>query len=499
MKTSADIDPGNIGGASVDLDARVIGIPALADARPEVRACSCRGQAGNADHLGPLTRRPFPEQSSADHAEVMTAGRVSGVVWLRRLTGSTWRRIRTGWRAALTRMLRLTGAAMAAYFVAHWLLGGRFTVSWLTEDRRPLLAPLTALLVVQVTVVQTFGDTLRRIASVVAGVAVAVLFSARFGTSALTLGFLIGASILVGQALRLGPHLLEVPISAMLVLGVNPETAANSRVIETIIGAGIGLLVNVLFPPAVRLRSASAAVEQYAADLAALLERVGDELEHGVGSQQADGWLAQARELSNAVDHVDRLLTEAEQSRRLNPRAVGRPDLGPDVRSGLDALEHSAVVLRALYRSIAEQVRHQPDGEQPYAEEIRGVFAELLRDLARALRSYGALVSAEAEAATHGQLPMEKLTDALEAAGEARARLTELLLMDAREQPELWPLHGALLSAVDRVLQELDSERRAQARQRRLAEHAQTPAAKAVEKVRSATRQVTDIPHRWPR
>jgi len=34
----------------------------------------------------------------------------------------------------------------------------------------------------------------RRIASVVAGVAVAVAFSARFGTSALTLGFLIGAS-----------------------------------------------------------------------------------------------------------------------------------------------------------------------------------------------------------------------------------------------------------------------------------------------------------------
>jgi hypothetical protein len=421
------------------------------------------------------------------------------VAWARRFAGSTVRRVRTGWRAALFRMLRLTGAAMAAYIVAHWLLAGRFNVSWLTEDRRPLLAPLTALLVVQVTVVQTFGDTLRRIASVVAGVAVAILFSARFGTSALTLGFLIGASILVGQALRLGPHLLEVPISAMLVLGVNPETAANSRVIETVIGAGIGLLVNILFPPAVRLRSASAAVEQYAADLASQLERVADELEHGVAAHQADGWLDQARELSNAVDHVDRRLTEAEQSRRLNPRAVGRPDLGPDVRSGLDALEHSAVVLRALYRSIAEQVRRQPEGQQPYADEIRGIFAELLRDLARALRSYGALISAEADAANGAPLPMEKLTDALEDAGEARARLTELLLIDAREQPELWPLHGALVSAVDRVLQELDAERRAHARQRRLAEFAQTPAAKAVERMRSATRQVTDIPHRWPR
>ena len=278
----------------------------------------------------------------------------------RHLAAVAVRRARTGWRAALTRMLRLTGAAMAAYFVAHWLLAGRFTVSWLPEDNRPLLAPLTALLVVQVTVVQTLGDTLRRIASVVAGVAVAVAFSARFGTSALTLGCLIGASILVGQALRLGPHLLEVPISAMLVLGVNPETAASSRVVETIIGAGIGLLVNLLFPPAVRLRSASAAVEQYAADLAGLLERVAHELERGVRPHQADGWLSEARELSNAVEHVDRLLTEAEQSRRLNARAVGRPDLGPDVRSGLDALEHSAVVLRALYRSIAEQTATGP-------------------------------------------------------------------------------------------------------------------------------------------
>jgi succinate dehydrogenase/fumarate reductase cytochrome b subunit len=49
------------------------------------------------------------------------------VVWLHRLVGSTVRRVRTGWRAALFRMLRLTGAAIAAYLVAHWLLVGHFT------------------------------------------------------------------------------------------------------------------------------------------------------------------------------------------------------------------------------------------------------------------------------------------------------------------------------------------------------------------------------------
>ena len=56
--------------------------------------------------------------------------------------------------------------------------------------------------------------------SVVAGVALAVLFVSVVGLTWWSLGVLVAASIVVGQLLRLGPHLVEVPISAMLVLGV---------------------------------------------------------------------------------------------------------------------------------------------------------------------------------------------------------------------------------------------------------------------------------------
>jgi hypothetical protein len=68
------------------------------------------------------------------------------------------------------------------------------------------------------------------------------------------------------------------------------------------------------------------------------------------------------------------------------------------------------------------------------------------------------------------------------------------LLIDARDQPYLWQLHGSLLAAIERVLQELDVAQRTQARdrRRRLAAQAQTPAAKAVGRLRSATRHVTD-------
>ena len=68
--------------------------------------------------------------------------------------------------------------------------------------------------------VGTVADSLRRILSIIAGVAVAVGFSAFVGFSWWSLALIIAVSLLVGQFLRLGAHQLEVPISAMLVLAV---------------------------------------------------------------------------------------------------------------------------------------------------------------------------------------------------------------------------------------------------------------------------------------
>ena len=169
--------------------------------------------------------------------------------------------------AVTTRTLRLTGAAVAAYLAALLVL----------DDPRPVLAPLTALLVVQVTLVGTVADSLRRILSVIAGVAVAVGFSAFVGFSWWSLALIIAVSLLVGQFLRLGDQQLEVPISAMLVLAVGgSETAATDRISATIVGAAVGLAVNVVFPPAVQSQSAGAAVEEYADEVAGLLEQVAE-------------------------------------------------------------------------------------------------------------------------------------------------------------------------------------------------------------------------------
>ena len=117
---------------------------------------------------------------------------------------------------------------------------------------RPLLAPLTAMLVVQVTPVSLITAGLDRVIAVVAGVSVAVAFSAVVPLAWWSLGLLIFIALSIGQALRLRIFVIEVAISAMLVLGVGTfaaETAAWQRVAQTLVGALVGIAANLLVPP----------------------------------------------------------------------------------------------------------------------------------------------------------------------------------------------------------------------------------------------------------
>ncbi len=408
------------------------------------------------------------------------------------------RRLRLGWRVALTRVARLTGAASAAYVLAGSLL----------SVTRPLTAALTALLIVQVTLVGTVADTARRILSVVLGVVVAVVFASVFGFSVASLTVLIAAALLLGQLFRLGDHLLEVPISAMLVLGVNgAHSAATDRIAETLVGAAAGVLVSLLFPPTVQGRTASAAVEEFSIELAELLQVVAGEVAWPVTAEQTQRWLEQSRRLSISTDRIDELLDRARDSRRLNPRAAGHRDTGPGLRAGLATLEHCAVALRGFYRSVADRVGPQSGELYLYEPDTRQAFSVLLMELADALKCFGALVRAEADADDddgddvdlRGRPTSEVLlAAAVESVQEPRARLAELLAVDPRRDPQEWEQNGAMLAAVGRVLRELDAEEHARQRQRQvLMTRARPSAIQVVTRVRTAAKHFADLPFRW--
>ena len=82
-------------------------------------------------------------------------------------------------------------------------------ISWelalrLPGSQPPVLAPLTALLVTQLTLVKTITGSLQRVASVTAGVLLALGVADLLGLHWWSVGLVIFVSLAVGQVLKLG-------------------------------------------------------------------------------------------------------------------------------------------------------------------------------------------------------------------------------------------------------------------------------------------------------
>ena len=144
-------------------------------------------------------------------------------------------------------------AMILAWFIAQLLVPGEL----------PVLAAATALLVVQPSINQSLSKAIGRSVGVLFGVLLAYGLGILLGKSSWIVLVAIVLCIMLSWAFRLSPGSAnQIPISAMLVLSVGATTPnyAFERVIETIIGAVVALLVNVIIVPPVALGPAQKAV-----------------------------------------------------------------------------------------------------------------------------------------------------------------------------------------------------------------------------------------------
>ncbi len=377
-----------------------------------------------------------------------------------------WTRLRNDGRGALLWSGRVTLASVASYVAALLLFDGP----------PPLLAPLTAMLVVQVTPISLLASGVDRVVSVVAGVAIAVVFAELVPLSWWSLGILIFVSITLGQVLRLRANLMEVAISAMLVLGVGSfatESAAWQRIAETLIGAAVGIAANLLFPPKVASADAGRAIDEVADSASELLTRAADELEAVVDdgaevAPAARAWLGDARRITHDIPRAGAALLHAEQGRRLNVRAVGTPNAGPGLRQGLEALEHSAVAIRGMFRALVDS-SERDDWSTPGSADVMRGLVRTWREMAAAIDAFGQLVADESGPPARGgsvEVDVDVVREARLGLEGARDRLEDALAHGgAGPQREL---DAIVLATVKRLLRELDLDERIR-RQVRLA------------------------------
>jgi uncharacterized membrane protein YccC len=389
--------------------------------------------------------------------------------------------------------LRSAAAATIAYVIALRL----------SPEAAPLTAPLTALLVVQVTLYSTLTTGIRRVNSVVTGVLVAIAFSLLVGLTWWSLGLLIVASLVVGRLVRVEEFVPEVAISAMLVLGVTTVgDTAWARVVETLIGAVVGLACNLLLAPPVWVDEAGESIEGLARRLRKLMLRMGEEAAGRTPVELATARLYEARELDHDIVEVDAALRQAEDSLKLNPRVKEGLLHRVVLRTGLDTLEICTVVLRVLARTLTDLAKERdpladepyPVDEEPAPEPLFGpetgrTVEQLLSEIGDAVVSFAVLVT------THVSVSAEsaeaRLTAELRQATTTRDKMAQLLLEEVQRDSRHWQLHGAVLTEVNRILDELDTEHRS----RRLLEELD----RASREQRERMPHLTRLQERWRR
>jgi uncharacterized membrane protein YgaE (UPF0421/DUF939 family) len=335
--------------------------------------------------------------------------------------------IQTASRIPLLQALKTSVATVLAWLVAQLLLPAEL----------PIFAAIAALLVVQPSINQSLGKAVERSLGVIGGVLVALLIGLVFGQSSWIVLLAIVLCILLSWALRLSPGSgNQIPISAMLVLSIGSATPnyAVDRIIETIIGAVIALVINVLIVPPVLLQPVRDSVGLLADEVADTLARVANALRTPQSEAQLQELMIKARLLRPMLEAADKAIAQAEESLTLNPRqARYRRVLEPQ-----KALQHRLRTLVTRAIGMTRALRDHYDDSLHLEPSVQAFSLEL----SRAAHDFTLL----AREATDVDAPSSH-------AAEPPALTSPLVI--ATPHPQHWILIGSLMEDLRRVREEI--------------------------------------------
>jgi uncharacterized membrane protein YccC len=328
------------------------------------------------------------------------------------------------WGNAL-QILKTVAAAVAAWGLA-------VTVFDLPQ---PFLAPWAALLTVHTTVYRTLERGLQQVAAAVLGVLLAVAAGSAFGVSAASLGAMLLVAMAAGTTRVLRDESTTAAATALVVLltGYSGDAGAlTGRLLDTAIGIGVGLLVNLLIWPPLRDRTAARQIDIIDDRLGVLLADIARGLREGGDGVDPDHWVERTRELDGDVADAWAVHRQARESGRLNvrPAASARVRASHDLIPLLARLEQAIADTRSMAATIGRT------GVRDMDPRFRATWLDLLA------RTGEAVIAADPEAIDRVRTDLER--DARTLAGA-----------DGELSPR--PVHGALMVNLRNILDAMDA------------------------------------------
>ncbi|MGP3633647.1 FUSC family protein [Streptomyces sp. 24-1644] len=264
----------------------------------------------------------------------LAAGRWAGREWaaVRRSVHSAFEESGPE-RDTLVQSLKAAAAAIIAWALTGW---------WL-QAPMAFLAPWTAVALVSGTVYQSLRTGTQQFAIIALGTvwasaALAITHDQTMAAMLLTLPFMT----LLGNYRRFGSQGILGASTALFVItyGSSSASTVGHRLLETLIGAVVGITVNALILPPVHLRSVRDRLRQLARNSANLLDTMAHGLREDSALERAESWHAEASRLTLSLQGVADARYWATEGARWNPggrlRRTGPPPppFAEDIRWG---------------------------------------------------------------------------------------------------------------------------------------------------------------------
>ncbi len=248
---------------------------------------------------------------------------------------------------------------------------------------QPFLAPWAAVLVVHATVFRTLSRGGQQVAATFAGVFLAWGCGSLFGSGPTGMGVMLLVAFLLGRHRWLRDEATTIATTGIVVLATNVIGESNllaSRLLDTTVGVAVGLVVNLLVWPPLRDRAAWTRAVELPAELTGVLREMAEGLGPGLESTDVERWVGRLRRLDERIDEAWRLLGQARESGRLNPRR-SRPAGLEDLVRTLHLLEQAVADTLSMARTMATSA----ENANIWDDRFRTPWKRLLADTAAAV------------------------------------------------------------------------------------------------------------------
>ena len=238
---------------------------------------------------------------------------------------------------------------------------------------QPFLSPWAAVLVVHATVYKTVSRGGQQVAATFFAVVLAFGLGTVLGTNPWSIGLVILVGYLLGQLRWIKDEAGTIATTGLVTLAtgsISQTDLLSSRLVDTAVGVVVGLVVNLLVWPPLRDRAAWSHAERLPADLAGILEEMADGLGADLDPAETKAWVRGLRRVDVAVDEAWRLLWQAQESGRLNPRR-SQPAGVRDLKKLLHALEQAVADSLSMARTIATSAEEGTPWDAAFRERWR--------------------------------------------------------------------------------------------------------------------------------